>query len=94
MGFFKRLVQFLLYSSGFNHPDELTSELSPIDHGGPVEVVDVYDPSSIDGSCNTPTNRQCWSQGFDIHTDYELQTPTGVVRKVGGIAFVHLIGVN
>ncbi|KAH6869777.1 multicopper oxidase-domain-containing protein [Thelonectria olida] len=81
MGFFKRLVQFLLYSSGFNHPDELTSELSPIDHGGPVEVVDVYDPSSIDGSCNTPTNRQCWSQGFDIHTDYELQTPTGVVRK-------------
>ncbi|KAI0872421.1 multicopper oxidase-domain-containing protein [Hypoxylon argillaceum] len=32
------------------------------------------------GSCNTPSNRACWSPGFDINTDYETKTPTGVVR--------------
>ncbi|KAI1341323.1 multicopper oxidase-domain-containing protein [Xylariaceae sp. FL0016] len=32
------------------------------------------------GSCNTPSNRACWSPGFDIHTDYEQKTPPGVVR--------------
>ncbi|KAK4249145.1 extracellular laccase [Corynascus novoguineensis] len=32
-------------------------------------------------SCNTPSNRACWSEGFDINTDYEVETPdTGVVR--------------
>jgi len=34
-------------------------------------------------SCNTPSNRACWSEGFDINTDYEVETPdTGVVRHV------------
>ncbi|KAL1837545.1 hypothetical protein VTJ49DRAFT_3668 [Mycothermus thermophilus] len=33
------------------------------------------------GSCHTPSNRACWSPGFDIFTDYEVNTPnTGVVR--------------
>ncbi|KAI1125456.1 multicopper oxidase-domain-containing protein [Nemania abortiva] len=32
------------------------------------------------GSCNTPSNRACWSPGFDINTDYETKTPAGVVR--------------
>ncbi|KAK4145141.1 laccase [Dichotomopilus funicola] len=32
-------------------------------------------------SCNTPSNRACWSNGFDINTDYEVKSPdTGVVR--------------
>ncbi len=32
-------------------------------------------------SCNTATNRQCWSSGFSISTDYESSTPsTGVTR--------------
>jgi len=32
-------------------------------------------------SCNTPSNRACWTTGFDINTDYETNTPnTGVVR--------------
>ncbi|ROW00470.1 hypothetical protein VPNG_07965 [Cytospora leucostoma] len=32
-------------------------------------------------SCNTASNRACWTDGFDIHTDYEIKTPlTGVVR--------------
>jgi hypothetical protein len=34
-------------------------------------------------SCNTPSNRACWTTGFDINTDYELKTPTtNVTRKV------------
>ncbi|KAH8157335.1 hypothetical protein CIB48_g10906 [Xylaria polymorpha] len=32
------------------------------------------------GSCNTPSNRACWSPGFDINTDYETKTPPGVIR--------------
>ncbi|KAK3306164.1 laccase-1 [Chaetomium strumarium] len=33
-------------------------------------------------SCNTPSNRACWSNGFNINTDYETSTPnTGVTRK-------------
>lgn len=34
-------------------------------------------------SCHTPTNRACWSPGFDINTDYEDKIPdTGVTRQV------------
>ncbi|KAJ4407264.1 laccase, multicopper oxidase, benzenediol:oxygen oxidorectuctase [Neurospora sp. IMI 360204] len=34
------------------------------------------------GGCNSPSNRQCWSQGFNINTDYELGTPnTGNTRR-------------
>ncbi|KUI63476.1 Laccase [Cytospora mali] len=33
-------------------------------------------------SCNTATDRSCWTDGFDINTDYEISTPlTGVVRN-------------
>ncbi|KAI0503422.1 multicopper oxidase-domain-containing protein [Xylaria bambusicola] len=32
------------------------------------------------GACFTPSNRACWSPGFDINTDYETKTPPGVVR--------------
>ncbi|TRX88988.1 hypothetical protein FHL15_010110 [Xylaria flabelliformis] len=34
----------------------------------------------VRGSCNTPTNRACWSSGFDINTDYETKTPSGTTR--------------
>jgi len=35
-------------------------------------------------TCNTPTNRACWTDGFDINTDYEANFPdSGVVREVG-----------
>lgn len=83
MGFLKRITEFLflhVFSSDYTDQDRLTPELPFIDNAG--SVVDVFDPSSIDGPCNTPGNRQCWSQGFDIHTDYEYLTPRGVVRKV------------
>lgn len=33
-------------------------------------------------SCNSATDRACWTDGFDIDTDYETNTPlTGVVRN-------------
>jgi aminopeptidase N len=33
-------------------------------------------------TCNTPTNRACWTTGFDINTDYESKVPrTGVTRR-------------
>ncbi|CAK7236310.1 laccase, multicopper oxidase, benzenediol:oxygen oxidorectuctase [Sporothrix curviconia] len=32
-------------------------------------------------SCNTASNRACWTTGFDINTDYDAKTPiTGVTR--------------
>ncbi|EFX03359.1 laccase [Grosmannia clavigera kw1407] len=38
-------------------------------------------PASNQTSCNTATDRQCWTSGFDIDTDYEASTPvTGVTR--------------
>lgn len=32
------------------------------------------------GSCHRPDNRRCWSDGFDINTDYELHAPAGQKR--------------
>ncbi|KAJ3551423.1 hypothetical protein NPX13_g11365 [Xylaria arbuscula] len=41
-------------------------------------------PSALEirgpGACFTPSNRACWSPGFDINTDYETKTPPGIVR--------------
>ena len=36
-----------------------------------------------DATCvNSPTNRQCWSEGFNISTDYYAHVPeTGVTRE-------------
>jgi hypothetical protein len=34
-------------------------------------------------SCHTPSNRACWTTGYNINTDYEVNSPnTGVVRPV------------
>ncbi|KAH8896476.1 laccase [Thozetella sp. PMI_491] len=33
-------------------------------------------------TCHTPSNRACWTPGFNLYTDYESETPfTGVTRK-------------
>ncbi|KAH7016524.1 uncharacterized protein B0I36DRAFT_47166 [Microdochium trichocladiopsis] len=34
------------------------------------------------GVSNRPKNRQCWSLGLDINSEYEKRTPDGRVRKV------------
>ncbi|KAI1499873.1 laccase [Biscogniauxia marginata] len=33
-------------------------------------------------TCNTPDNRACWSDGFDINTDYDRYIPQGITRNI------------
>ena len=44
-------------------------------------------PPSLDSrasTCNTPSNRACWTSTFNINTDYETSIPlTGITRPVG-----------
>lgn len=52
----------------------------------PAEDASAFPGLAPDGSqrqnCNTPSNRACWLPGFDINTDWEVDTPTtGVVRS-------------
>ena len=32
--------------------------------------------------CGTASNRACWADGFDINTDYDLETPEGSLKTV------------
>lgn len=46
-------------------------------------------------SCNTPSNRACWSTGFNINTDYETSTPTtGVTRTVSMVECQLMMGMG
>ncbi|KAK0653156.1 laccase [Cercophora newfieldiana] len=46
-------------------------------------------------TCNTPTNRACWTSGFNINTDYEESFPaTGVVRNYNFVITEHDNWVN
>ncbi|KAI0145459.1 multicopper oxidase-domain-containing protein [Xylariaceae sp. FL1272] len=47
--------------------------------GAPSRVIGLDGRAS---TCNTPSNRACWSNGFDINTDYELSTPAGTTRTI------------
>ncbi|KAK0650008.1 laccase [Cercophora newfieldiana] len=41
-------------------------------------------------TCNTPTNRACWTSGFNINTDYETSVPvTGVTREYNLVITEH-----
>lgn len=43
-----------------------------------LTVFSVATASSLvqrDSSCNTPDNRACWTDGFDITTDWEKEVP-------------------
>ncbi|KAK1754289.1 laccase-2 [Echria macrotheca] len=50
----------------------------------PVTASSYYGESELSPrtrNCNTPSNRACWTDGFDIFTDWESKTPvTGVTR--------------
>ncbi|KAI9698851.1 MAG: hypothetical protein M1820_007358 [Bogoriella megaspora] len=80
MGFWKRLVEYLYLGIDIPGQTRFTSEISAIEYPSTPNV-DALDAGSIKANCNSPTNRQCWSEGFDINTDYELRIPQGVVRK-------------
>ncbi|KAH8883756.1 laccase-1 [Thozetella sp. PMI_491] len=62
------LVQFLAFiAPGFVQGAPASAELLDISARAPT--------------CNTPSNRACWTTGFSITTDYETSTPfTGVTR--------------
>ncbi|PNP86489.1 hypothetical protein FNYG_00191 [Fusarium nygamai] len=77
MGFWKRLTEFL-FIHRFTDQARFSHTYSPVQD---LSLVDAFDAESIDGACNSPTNRRCWSNGFDIHTDYEEVIPEGKVRK-------------
>ena len=36
----------------------------------------------VASTCNTPSNRACWTNSLNINTDYETTVPTGIVRPV------------
>ncbi|KAF4487290.1 Dihydrogeodin oxidase [Colletotrichum fructicola] len=83
MGFWKRLIEILVFSSEFKGQSRVTSDLPSLGRVGPLS--DNF--PKPDGSCNTRENRQCWTtgtskaEGFNIETDYEIKTPEGVVRE-------------
>lgn len=79
MGFWKRIIELLIFSSEYKGQSKLTSEFSSLDRVGPLSE-GFPKPA---GSCNTRDNRKCWTDdGFNINTDYEIQTPKGEVRNV------------
>ena len=57
----------------------------PFSSSSPEQGVDLSPRSELvtrAPTCNTPTNRACWTAGFNINTDYEASFPaTGVVRN-------------
>lgn len=59
-----------------------------------VETRDVDEASKLAPrapTCNTPSNRACWSTGFNINTDVEVSWPTtGVTRTVSKTPSAHL----
>jgi len=55
---------------------------SPSSPGQDVDLSPRAELVSRAPTCNTPTNRACWTTGFNINTDYEASFPaTGVVRN-------------
>nr|3PPS_A Chain A, Laccase [Canariomyces arenarius]3PPS_B Chain B, Laccase [Canariomyces arenarius]3PPS_C Chain C, Laccase [Canariomyces arenarius]3PPS_D Chain D, Laccase [Canariomyces arenarius] len=39
------------------------------------DMLQVLEARQSGPTCNTPSNRACWTNGFDINTDYEVSTP-------------------
>ncbi|KAF4780802.1 Laccase-2 [Colletotrichum scovillei] len=71
MTFFKRLTEFLFFTPEFAAQGRLATQL----------LVEESSGLSFAGSCNTANNRECWSEGFNITTDYEKHVPDGVERE-------------
>lgn len=59
-----------LFSSLFTHASPVAEPVAEL-----VEIPDSLLRRQTQ-SCNTPTNRACWTTGFNISTDYEVSWPT------------------
>ncbi|KAI0146303.1 laccase-like protein [Xylariaceae sp. FL1272] len=55
----------------------MTALLAGLSQSAPSTIQQLETRAS---TCNTATNRACWSDGYDINTDYEVDTPDGVTR--------------
>ncbi|KAK1546663.1 hypothetical protein CPAR01_00630 [Colletotrichum paranaense] len=71
MTFFKRLTEFLFFTPELSAQGRLATQLFAEKSSG----------LSFAGSCNTANNRECWSEGFNITTDYEKHVPDGIERE-------------
>ncbi|OLN81053.1 Laccase-1-like protein 5 [Colletotrichum chlorophyti] len=68
---------FLLYGLALAAPQSSTSGVSKRQD----QPSDPNQGDSNSASCNTPSKRDCWTNGFDINTDYEANIPdTGKTR--------------
>lgn len=88
MGFASRLTALLLwYRDGFlQRPLDIAESFHTIQSlSAPLEAAQgsgVINGATVQESCNTSENRQCWSDGFNVKTDYETETPPGEVKRV------------
>ena len=89
MKFFRRIVDLWLHTLLLTDgPQEPLNFLSDSEHGITVgkDLQGTGASPLIDSSSECeygPNNRQCWSPGFNITTDYERYTPdTGITRQV------------
>jgi hypothetical protein len=58
------------------------------------DMLQVLEARQSGPTCNTPSNRACWTNGFDINTDYEVSTPnTGRTVAVSFPFFLQGAGV-
>lgn len=72
-GFLRGIAYFLLFNVSKAAPSS-----NKVRHVGSAHPV-----VERAATCHTSTNRACWSDGFDINTDYEEHFPaTGIVREV------------
>lgn len=76
MGLFKRIFEFTISFLWAYDPSQQRF-LDVPHHGGSLSQAAV--PK---GCVNSPTTRNCWIDGFDINTDYELSTPPGKFVEV------------
>lgn len=44
------------------------------------------------GDCHTADNRACWSDDFDINTDYDAEIPSGTTRTVSSVLSENING--
>ncbi|TEA18080.1 Laccase-1 [Colletotrichum sidae] len=73
-------VAFLLYGLAAAAPSPSSNEVSKRQDEQPP--ADAGSPETGSKLCNTPSNRACWSEGFNINTAYEEKIPdTGVTRQ-------------
>ena len=86
MQLFKVIWTFVITIA--DYPSRLGSQLSSVYSydKAPAALKEQFTlpPNNNDQGCvNSPQRRDCWHDGYNIHTDYEKSVPyTGVTRKV------------